>query len=243
MKKNAVIITGAGGGIGRALCNVFKRSGYFVIGTDRVKTLSAVDHYIRLDFSDAKLETKAKIFSKIIKARNLNLVALINNAAVQILGPSQKLSSADWEMTMKVNVLAPALLTRLLYADLLRGEGSVLNIASIHSTLTKPGFAAYATSKAALVGMTKALAVDVGSKIRVNCLCPAAITTPMLLEGFRKNKSGLAKLAKFHPVEKLGTPEEVAALALMVCSKKMNFLNGAILNLDGGIAGRLYDPA
>ena len=95
----------------------------------------------------------------------------MNNAAVQILAPADAITFDQWRETLDTNLLAPFLLTQALLPELERGRGSVVNVASIHANLTKPGFVAYATSKAALVGLTRSLAVDLGGRVRVNAVC------------------------------------------------------------------------
>jgi NAD(P)-dependent dehydrogenase (short-subunit alcohol dehydrogenase family) len=118
----------------------------------------------------------------------------------------------------------------------------VINIASIHAGLTKPGFSAYSTSKSGLVGLTRSLAVELGAKVRVNAISPAAIDTPMLRDGFSENLAGLAELERIHPGGIIGTPTEVAELAFFMARNESKFLNGSIVGLDGGISGRLHDP-
>jgi len=171
-----------------------------------------------------------------------SLDVLINNAAIQILNDFKALSITDWSTTMNVNVTAPFLLSQLFASYLTKTNGTVVNIASIHGQLTKKRFVAYASSKSALIGLTKAMAVDCGSKFRTNAICPAAISTPMLMEGFQGNEIKLNELKHFHPTDSIGNPEEVAKLALYISDSDNTFLNGAIFNLDGGISSVLHDP-
>jgi NAD(P)-dependent dehydrogenase (short-subunit alcohol dehydrogenase family) len=126
--------------------------------------------------------------------------------------------------------------------DLEKARGSVVNISSVHATLTKPGFSAYATSKAALLGMTRALAVDLGPRVRVNCVTPAATDTPMLRAGFEGNPAELSALAAMHPSGRIATPEEIARVVLFLASDAASAITGAALAADGGIGGRLHDP-
>ena len=170
------------------------------------------------------------------------LHALVNNAAAQVLGGIDDLTRDDWVHTLDVNLLAPFVWTQSLLPSLEAAGGCVVNISSIHARLTKRGFVAYATSKAALSGMTRALAVDVGDRIRVNAIEPAAIETPMLAAGFKSRPEQLERLNAAHPSGRIGQPEEVAALALALCDRRIAFANGACLGLDGGIGGRLHDP-
>jgi NAD(P)-dependent dehydrogenase (short-subunit alcohol dehydrogenase family) len=170
------------------------------------------------------------------------LSVLVNNAATQVLGGVDSLTVSDWHHTLDVNLLAPFVLTQGLLPPLEKAHGCVINISSIHARLTKPNFVAYATSKAALSAMTRAMAVDLGSRVRVNAIEPAAIETDMLKSGFAGQPEKFAELQACHPQGRIGSPEEVAALALSVAGGELRFLHGACIGIDGGISGRLHDP-
>jgi NAD(P)-dependent dehydrogenase (short-subunit alcohol dehydrogenase family) len=171
------------------------------------------------------------------------LAGLVNNAALQVLGPAEQLTREDWRATLDVNLLAPFLWAQALLPELEAARGAVLNISSIHARLTKPGFVAYATSKAALSGMTRAMAVELGSRVRVNAIEPAAIDTPMLRAGFEGQPGEFARLAGCHPTGHLGSVEDVAQMALVLIDGQIPFLNAACVALDGGIGSALLDPA
>jgi NAD(P)-dependent dehydrogenase (short-subunit alcohol dehydrogenase family) len=242
-----VIITGAAGGIGYALVRVFHDAGYRVIATDRVEQPPdfSCAHYQPADLDRfVRDEAYAGDIVKSLRAA-LNgspLDVLINNAATQILGGADSLTRRNWQTTLDVNLLAPFLLIQALLPELEAAKGCVINIGSIHARLTKKNFVAYATSKAALAGMTRALAVDLGPRVRINAIEPAAIETDMLKAGFAGKPELYAQLEVCHPQQRIGTPEEVARLALAVADGGMNFMHGACIGLDGGISGRLYDP-
>ena len=114
-----------------------------------------------------------------------DITAIIHNAALQRLGSFHQLSTSDWNQTIAVNLMAPIHINRAFVAQLRRQKGSILHIGSIHSQLTKPGFTAYATSKAALAGLTRAMAVELGDSVRVNAIEPAAIATPCWRQGLQ----------------------------------------------------------
>lgn len=242
------VITGATGGIGCALVAAFRESGYYVIGTDRSdsKKDSKCHNYIQADLG--KIVSNELYADDVIawirnQLPNGTLHALVNNAAVQVLGGADSLTRGDWRNTLDVNLTAPFLLTQAFLAELELAEGSVVNISSIHAKLTKANFVAYATSKAALSGMTRALAVDLGDRVRVNAVEPAAIETEMLRAGFTDNPEQYASLLDCHPSKRIGSPAEVAEVALMLATDKLGFINGACVELSGGISGRLHDPA
>lgn len=246
MTERTVVITGAAGGIGGVLCEKFHQEGWRVIASDKAQTCTALSHsYVPLDLArmcvDGKYrQERLEILRQEVPNGKLN--ALINNAATQIVAPFEELDVDAWIETININLLAPAFLTRQLLVELETGCGAVLNVASIHARLTKPRFSAYATSKAGLVGLTRALAVELGGRVRVNAICPAAISTLMLTGGFKKDPSGLTTLATHHPSGCIGTPHDVAEAALYLAGYESPFLTGIILGLDGAVASRLHDP-
>ena len=249
MNNKFVIITGMNGGIGSALVKVYKNAGYKVIGIDKSisNSNSIVDHFIKIDLVSILFNQKKSnlLFSKLDKILSTGILdTLVNNAAIQILNPINKLSVSDFTLSLNTNTTIPFYLVKNLYGLLKKSKNaSVVNISSIHSKLTKPNFIAYATSKSALTGLTKAMAIEFGNDIRVNSISPAAIATNMLKEGFVGKYELLNKLNKMHPVGRIGEPNEVADLSLFLSSDKARFINGANFNIDGGISSRLYDPA
>jgi len=243
-----ILITGANGGIGNALCTVFGNAGYAVIATDSSPNRRTnCEHYIPLDLIQfARHQDLRDHFSATLGdiLRDGELMALINNAATQRIGDLGTLSADDFRTTLDVNVTSPFLLSQICLPFLENSKGSILNIGSIHASLTKAGFVAYATSKAALAGLTRASAVDLGSRgIRVNAIQPAAIETDMLLAGFTHNPDGYITLKDYHPIKRLGLPNEVAELGLFLCSSEhTGFISGATIDLTGGIHAKLHDP-
>jgi NAD(P)-dependent dehydrogenase (short-subunit alcohol dehydrogenase family) len=238
------LITGAGGGIGRALCEAFKLDGYRVIATDlsHVDGLEC-DQFIEADLrqicNDASVRQE---FVDQLQLQDTGLTVLVNNAATQILNTTEDITTQEWKDTLDVNLLAPFLLTQALLEPLQLAKGSVVNIGSVHARATKRRFVCYATSKSALAGLTKALAVDLGDRVRVNAINPAAVATPMLLEGFEGKDELFAQLAGMHPLGRIAEPAEVAQVAVFLASNKASFISGAALDVDGGILSHLHDP-
>ena len=242
----AAIITGAAGGIGQALCEEFTKAGYAVVATDRSPGSPTCHRFVQLDIREAcrDQESRQRIRAELLAAiGGQPLGVLVNNAAIQILGATETVTTNDWQETLETNLLAPFLLAQLFLPELSAANGSVVNIASIHAVQTKPAFIAYATSKAALVGMTRAMAVDLGARVRINALLPAAVNTPMLAAGFAGNEAGFAALGAVHPLGRIAHTSEVARTAVFLASEQASFISGAALLVDGGIAGRLHDPA
>jgi NAD(P)-dependent dehydrogenase (short-subunit alcohol dehydrogenase family) len=245
LKKN-ILITGACGGIGKALCQEYKKEGHRVIAAD-LKTDETVDCDAFLPFDLSLMvrneKYRTEILDKIFQLlEDDGLSALINNAAVQILNPTEQITVEDWHTTLDVNLIAPFILVQNLMPSLEKAQGNVLNISSVHATNTKPGFITYATSKTALVGLTRAMAVDLGPRVRVNALAPAATATPMLLAGFDGKFELFQQLSNMHPLGRIALPEEIAKVALFLTSPAAGFITGAVIAVDGGISGRLHDP-
>jgi NAD(P)-dependent dehydrogenase (short-subunit alcohol dehydrogenase family) len=248
----AVLITGAAGGIGSGLVAALSAAGWAVLGSDHPKatpdptTLQNCLGWIPADLAALSqhpnhLETfKAAVLSA---TAGRDVMAIVHNAALQSLGSFEQLSAADWHETIEVNLLAPVVISRALLPQLQRQRGSIVHIGSIHSQLTKPGFTVYATSKAALAGLTRAMAVELGGTVRVNAIEPAAITTPMLEAGFADAPYLKRQLEAFHPTGAIGSPADVARAVLFLLDPSNRFLNGCVLPLGGGIHSRLHDPA
>jgi len=239
------LITGAAGGIGQALCLAFKRAGYRVIATDLKQPAGDYDHYLSGDLAALVREplSRADYLRELREAVGRGgLHALVNNAAVQVVQPVEALRVDDWHLSLDTNLVAPFLLIRELLPDLRKARGSVVNIGSIHARLTKPGFACYATSKAALDGLTRSLAVELGGQVRINAVNPAATATPMLQAGFAGREQAFAELGAMHPVGRVAEPAEVARSVVFLASDDASFMNGATLDVDGGIGARLHDP-
>jgi NAD(P)-dependent dehydrogenase (short-subunit alcohol dehydrogenase family) len=243
--QKSVLITGSLGGIGQSLCEVFKSAGYWVIGSDKKLGQCSCDYFLPIDLEILCHESKYRvdIVNKLdIALSDRPLVSIVNNAGIQILGSTLEITAQDWESTLNVNLLAPFFLTQMFLSQLRQASGSVVNISSIHATQTKPSFLCYATSKAALVGLTKAMAVDLGDAVRVNAICPAATATSMLMAGFVGKDAEFQELSRMHPLKRIAHPSEVAQVALFLVSDAASFMTGSVLEVDGGISARLHDP-
>ena len=245
--KPFVVITGAGGGIGGAMVKTFHASGYMVIATDKdpPEIKLPFEQFIQADVQKTVMDPQyaRDVFDRIrayLPKRQLN--ALVNNAAVQILGSCESLSRADWRNTLDINLLAPFFWIQSLLGELEAANGSVVNVSSVHAHQTKKNFVAYATSKAALSALTRNMAVDLGKKIRVNAIEPAAVRTGMLIQGFEGSEQGLGELEAFHPIGRIAEPAEIAKIAVFLCSDDASFLQGSVVSATGGIHGCLSDP-
>lgn len=249
-KIKLAVITGSLGGIGQALVDAFLNANYFVYGLDKsIEEDYCIDKKAELnidlsrmvcdaDYRERRLSTLRGMFPQ-----EIDKLVIINNAAEQILGTIDELTYEDWNESLKVNVLAPFFLAQFMRKDLRENNGAVINVSSIHSRLTKKRFAAYSTSKAALEGVTRALALELASEgVSVNAIAPAAVATDMLLAGFQGKQEALSRLKSYHPSNALGVPADLANLVLAITESNSQFLTGATIEFSGGINAVLHDP-
>jgi NAD(P)-dependent dehydrogenase (short-subunit alcohol dehydrogenase family) len=250
MKKYA-LLTGAAGGIGQDISSALRSNGWFVINSDLPGSALGSHGYtdgeawvnadlIRLT-DPGELD---RFYRQIHDCTNGSPIsALINCAAVQVVLPFEDITADQWLQTISTNVVVPALLAKRFLSELKQEKGCIVNIGSIHSMLTKPQFSCYSTSKAALSGLTRALAVELGHQIRVNAIEPAAISTPMLEAGFAASPQLRGTLDSYHPTGYIGTTSDVSRAVLYLLDERNTFLNGCIIQLGGGIHSRLHDPS
>ena len=241
------VITGAAGGIGRALCEAFSDEGYRVIATDvKPRTDVVCDEFLECDlveYCDSS-ETREAVYQAIGSVcGDAGVRCLVNNAAVQRLASTGSIAPEDIRDTLHVNLVAPLLLAQALLPLLEQAEGSVVNVGSVHEWSTKPGFVIYAASKAAIGGLTRSLAVDLGGRVRVNAVTPGAVDTPMLRGGFASRPEILDRLAACQPIGRIIQPREVANAVVFLASESARSITGTSLRVDGGILDRLHDPA
>lgn len=244
--SRAVLVTGAAGGIGASLVEAYSSDGWRVIATDRQSLHHSAAHaFILADLEAIATDegVRETFYSDVGAALDgTPLCALVNNAAMQILAHVDDINLGDWERTLRVNITAPFRLAQAFLADLRAANGAIINIGSVHAQATKREFVAYATSKAALHGMTRAMAVDLGESPRVLCVAPAAVATPMLKEGFEGNPNAFEMLSAAHPAGRIATPSEIARAVVALSQEPFHFVTGTTFWFDGGVLSRLHDP-
>ena len=234
----AVIITGAAGGIGTALCQRMRNDGYIAIGIDQEAATEA----------DVALRIDLRAFERLIDAgsklaKEYELKAVIHNAAVQPPGGAGRISLREWTDALRVNVLAVDALVSATHVSLAVNDGSVVAISSVHARATTGGLTAYATTKSALEGWVRSAALDLGPTVRVNAVAPGAIDTAKLREGFARWGATAEKrkaiLRERTALGRIGEPGEVAGAVAFLIGDDARFVTGTVLVVDGGATARL----
>ena len=234
------LVTGAGQGIGRAITLAFAAEGARVIAASRtaekMADLPAENDAIApmgLDVGDA---ASVEAF-----AQTLPPVGVLVNCAGWVAdGPLLGSDDDDWERSWITNVMGPMRLIRSILPGMLdRKRGSIVNVASVASSVTGvAGRAAYGTTKAALIGLTKSVARDhVGAGVRCNALCPGTTDSPSLEQRIQATGDPDATRRAFigrQPMGRLGTVEEMAAAAVWMASDESGFMTGSVVVIDGG---------
>lgn len=235
----AVIVTGAAGGIGAALCERMRKDGYVAIGIDR-NVAPAADIDVQLDMRESEeLVTLGHSL-----ARKYELKAVVHNAAAQPIAGAGDTSLDDWIAALRVNVIAVDALISGTRECLAANDGSVVVISSAHARATTGGVTAYATTKAALEGWVRSAALDLGPAIRVNAVAPGAIDTAKLREGFARwgdesAEERKAILRERTALRRIGEPEDVAGAVSFLIGDDARFVTGSVLVVDGGATARL----
>ncbi len=230
-----VVVTGACGGIGAAVVELFNANGWRTVGLDRDEPNGRVEpsRFVRCDVADES-DLAAGVRALADEAQ---VDALVNNAAVMVSKEFADLTIADWDLTMNTNVRPAFLLTQALLPKLAASSGGVVNVASVHAIATSRGVAAYAASKGALLAFTRATSLDLASSgVRCNAVCPGATDTPML----RGEPEALRALVARTPLSRIATPTEIAeAILFLADSTKSGFITGQTLTVDGGATSQL----
>lgn len=237
-----VLITGAGGGIGRALVSAFKAAGATVIGADREESLLAkldVDHRLAFDLTDS--EAAAAAIER-LEAEAATPDIIVSNAGRTRAETLADVDKTVWERELAVNLTGAFNIVSPALAAMARrgGGGSIVFIATVNA-LAHYGNPAYAAAKAGLVAYAKAIAVERGAAgIRANVVCPGSVRTPAWDHRLQRTPDLMESVLPHYPLGRLVTPEEVANAALFLASDAASGITGAVLAVDAGLtAGNL----
>jgi len=242
LKNKNIIVTAAGQGIGRATAIAFYKEGAKVIATDlNEKTLISLNREhkdIKIQVLDSSDYKAVKTFGENIK----NVDVLFNAVGNVHHGTIMDCEEKDWDFSFNTNVKSMYFMIKTLIPKMIKQKkGNIINISSIVSSLKGlPNRFVYGSSKAAIIGLTKSIAADfIKDNIRCNAIAPGTIHTPSWEERVKVSNDPIQAKKDFiarQPMGRLGSPEEVAALAVYLASDESNFVTGVIYPIDGGMS-------
>jgi len=248
LDRRTAIITGAAAGIGEAAARLFAKEGARLvlvdcdgIGLARLTEELEAGSAIVLDIvGDVSSPELCRSVVDRTMARFGRIDVLFNNAGIVPVGTLVECSEEEWQRTLDVNLKSMYLLCRAALPVMQRqGSGSIINMSSVAGPTGVTNRGAYSVSKAAVIGLTKSLAMDfVKDGIRANCICPATVDTPSLRQRIASApdpaQAQRAFLAR-QPMGRLGRPEEIAAMALFLASEDSGYMTGQAIFMDGGM--------
>jgi NAD(P)-dependent dehydrogenase (short-subunit alcohol dehydrogenase family) len=253
LSGRVAIVTGAGSGIGRAAALLFADEGAIVTVADvRGDAAGAVADEItakggkaisvQADVSSA--QNAAGIVDATVREFG-SLHILYNNAGIDSSGDVVDASEEDWDRCFDVNAKGTFLCSKAAVPSIEgSGGGAIINQGSVAALVGVRRFAAYCAAKGAVVALTRAMAVDLAPRrIRVNCICPGTVLTPLMEQLIRERgggdlEKGIAITAERYPMGRLGTAEEVARVALFLASDDAAFVTGSFYTVDGGMTAQ-----
>jgi len=250
-ENRCVVITGAGSGIGRACALEFAKEGASVVVADinlngaqetvqLIGTANGIAIAFKADVS--KPESVKELVEHTIKTFSA-IHALVNNAAIQINKTAEDTSFEEWNLQLSVNLGGVFLCSKYFLPHLRKTKGSIVNMSSVNGFFVEPTCAGYCATKAAIIGLTKAMAIDHGNEgIRINCICPGYIDAG-LAEGYFQSQPDPAKAraeaGKLHALWRIGKPGEVGRAAVFLASDDASFVTGTAMVVDGGFGSGL----
>jgi NAD(P)-dependent dehydrogenase (short-subunit alcohol dehydrogenase family) len=254
LEGKVAIVTGAAGGIGEAIARRFAREGVQVTVADvdesggervvdEIERAGGVAHLVKADVGE-EADIERMVGETVATYGAIHI--LVNNAGILRFTPLESLTREQWDLVVSVNLAGPAFCCKHVLPHMrAAGGGSIINISSINATVTAPTFAAYASSKTGLLGLTRSLALELGPEnIRVNAVLPGYIRTPLFMSDAIRLGEGnpdrfIGQLEPRIPLRRIGTPEDVAGVALFLASDDSAYVNGSALGVDAGVAVQL----
>jgi NAD(P)-dependent dehydrogenase (short-subunit alcohol dehydrogenase family) len=242
------LVTGGARGIGRAIVEKFAAEGAAVTSLDvdeaaggaAARELSAAGHGVYFRRADITVESEVAQAMDAVTGRHGRIDVLVNNAGVNAYFEATEMTEAQWDRVFAVDLKGAWLCAKHALPSMKRaGRGSIVNIASIHATLTIPGMFPYAAAKSGMVGLTRSLALDYAPLgIRVNAVLPGWTRTRLVEEWFAQQPDpdeAERHVLAVHPLRRIAMPGEVANLVAFVASDEASAMTGAALAIDCGL--------
>jgi len=243
------IVTGGAMGIGKAAARCLLRDGAAVVIVDRNEeagrqTAAELSQthpgvlFCRADIASLD-EDRAAVETAVRRFGGLDI--LVNNAGIQTYGDVLTTTEEIWDRTMDANLKGHWLMSKCAVPEMLkRGKGAIVNVSSVQGLASQRNVLAYSTSKHAMIGLTRTMAVDLAARgIRVNCVCPGTVDTPMIrkdiIEKDRSPQALEAILNRMHPIGRMAQPEEIGEVIAFLAGDRASFMTGSIVTVDGGL--------
>ncbi len=250
--EKVAVVTGAGSGIGRGIARCLAEEGAFVILNDIQKEAAEESQQIlmregfhaEIVISDISKRNGAAtaINEAILHGGRLDL--LVNCAGRQIIKRMEDLQPEEWDIVLDVNLKGAYLCSRAAVPFLAEQGGAIVNISSVHARATVEGFTSYAASKAGVLALTRAMAIECAPRgIRVNAVSPGTIDTPLLQAYFDSCPDPVlarSEFLKFHPIGRFGTPRDIGEMVVFLGSAQSGFITGTEIIVDGGMTALLF---
>jgi len=233
------LITGGASGIGEATAHTFAEAGARVAIVDLdEKKARAVANALPGGQAHVCDITDEKQVHKLFAGFD-TLDILVNSAGIGLVGNLEETETGDWQRLFRVNVEGTYLMAKAAMPLLKQVRGSIVNLGSVAGLVGVKRRFAYCATKGAVIAMTRQLAVDYPTEIRVNCIAPGTVDSPFVegyLEKYHRHEKEKvrAELNQRQPLGRLGRPDEIAKLALYICSPAADFMNGSVVTIDGG---------
>jgi NAD(P)-dependent dehydrogenase (short-subunit alcohol dehydrogenase family) len=244
--NTTTLVAGGSSGIGLACSQRLIVEGGHVIIVDKQPPLDQLiydlNNWICCDISNSEAFT---IISETLRGREINLNYLINSAAIQTYGTVENTSEEVWNQSWQTNLMGYVRTSRACLPFMNKNGGAIVNVSSIQAQRCRPNSSAYVATKGAISALTRTQALDFAQRnIRVNCVEPAAINTPLL--NFAASKENNPELAiadwgKQHPLGRVGKPSEVASAILFLLTDDTSFITGTSLVVDGGVCASAFN--
>jgi NAD(P)-dependent dehydrogenase (short-subunit alcohol dehydrogenase family) len=247
--RRTVIVTGAASGIGAAIAKRFLGEGDSVVlfdinagGARSVADSTGRAANALVVEGDAGAESSVREAFAKTEEKFGAVSVVVNNVGIEFNATVEEQSREEWDRHIAVNLTSVFLFSKYCIPGMrAQGGGAIINISSVHAYVSWPRCAAYDATKAGLLGVTRALAIDHGHEgIRVNAICPGYIRTPLLERWFAAIQDGEREVARSHPLRRIGEPADIANAVFFLVSEQASFITGAVLTVDGGMsaAGR-----
>jgi len=249
LQDKVAIITGGGSGQGKAAAKIFAREGAKVViaewneeqGLNAAKEIRDEGNEALFIKTDVSSEEQVQKMVEAVLAKNGKIDILFNNAGIGYsAGSRYKMASLletplyDWNAILNINLNSVYLVSKYVLPIMIKQErGSIVNNSSLNGLIGEPGADAYTATKGGIIALTRVMAVDYGRyNIRVNCICPGAIDTPMIAPALEIPE--VKERFKSTPLGRVGKPEEIAYAALFLASDEASYITGLIMPVDGG---------